>query len=71
MALTGDKIKRYLPITCNRCHESYRVNWKDVLDNVDQNSNIINFMCPYCENEVSADVYSLENLTSLESVLDN
>ena len=48
MTLSGNKIKKYLIITCPNCLESYEVDWKDILDSP---VGVKTIMCPWCEHE--------------------
>lgn len=55
--LTGDKIKKYLIVTCKHCGESFRVDWADILNSpVD-----VKFICPWCEGELNSSDYILND----------
>lgn len=45
--LTGNKVKRYVVITCPKCSESFEVDWKEVLASPISTK----AMCPWCEHE--------------------
>lgn len=47
MLLSGNKVKKYLIITCPKCLESYEVDWKDILDGLTE----VKTVCPWCEHE--------------------
>lgn len=47
LKLTGNVIKRYVIFTCPNCHESFKVDLKKILDNLQYNS--IELDCPACE----------------------
>ena len=47
MLLSGNKVKKYLIITCPNCLESYEVDWKDILILASPTKT----MCPWCEHE--------------------
>ena len=54
--IIGDKVKKYLIITCPCCKESYRVDWKEIVKGLTYNYINENFfpkiICPWCENEL-------------------
>ena len=45
MNLIGNKVKKYVVITCPVCNNSFRINWKDILES-NVNTDIV---CPWCE----------------------
>ena len=47
MLLSGNKVKRYVVLTCPKCLESYEVDWKDILDGPTE----VKTVCPWCEHE--------------------
>lgn len=54
MLLSGNKVKKYLIITCPNCLESYEVDWKDILTSPTA------VMCPWCEHEYDLALATME-----------
>ena len=47
MLLSGNKVKKYLIITCPNCLESFEVDCKGILNSPVE----VKTMCPWCEHE--------------------
>ena len=45
----GERVKKYLIITCPKCGESYRI---DCAEYSSKLRNTIHIQCPWCEHEV-------------------
>ena len=58
MILVGNKINKYMIITCPYCDESFRVDYRDVMKEFEESMGcfIQKFQCPWCEEEVEATV---------------
>ena len=68
MLLSGNKVKRYVVLTCPKCLESFEVDWKEVLA-----SRIgTKAMCPWCEHEFnpSSTLMSLDQPSTLVKRVD-
>lgn len=60
--IVGNKIKKYLIITCMHCNESFRVDNRMIMNEVQSNLyHIRKFQCPWCEGEMDVDVFSPQN----------
>ena len=49
MGIIGNRVKKYLVVTCPKCHESYEVDYKYSEDNCKADG--ITFICPWCMHE--------------------
>lgn len=63
MILVGNKIKKYVIITCPCCYESFRVDYRDVMNEFEKSMGCLiqKFQCPWCEEEVEVEVVSPYN----------
>lgn len=63
MILVGNKIKKYMIITCPHCNESFRVDYRDIMQEFRESMGcfIQEFQCPWCEEEVEVEVVSPYN----------
>ena len=54
--IIGDRVRKYLIITCPHCKESYRIDWKEIVkgltDNYTNENPFPKIVCPWCENEL-------------------
>lgn len=49
--IIGNKVKKYLVVTCPNCGESYKLDWKIVSERFIKN-NEEEIVCPWCEHSV-------------------
>ena len=63
MILVGNKIKKYMVITCTKCGESFRVDYRNIMREFKETMGcfIQEFQCPWCEEEFEAEVVSPYN----------
>lgn len=51
----GDKVRKYLIVTCPFCKESYRIDWKEIAQLAYTPANgepeDFHIICPWCEKE--------------------
>lgn len=62
MTLSGNKVKKYLIITCPNCLESYRIDYRILINKFSQDlMYFIPCECPWCERTTEVEIFSIQN----------
>lgn len=60
--IVGNKIKKYLIVTCPHCGESYRVDYRMLMNKFSQDlMYFIPCECPWCESTAEVELFNTQN----------
>ena len=66
MGIIGNRVKKYLVVTCPKCHESYEVDYKYSEDNCKADG--VTFICPWCMHETKRTLMEYKNINTCRIV---